>query len=142
MKPVRVVWLVSLCAALFVEVAVRAQDSLYLGPGTGVSNVLRIGDRRPAAQAGSWQRDRRVADLEYQTTPDGIVVVVRCDTPKCVTAQGIRVGNTESDVLRRYGAPRAQAKTAEGVYYEYGGIGFEIAGGSVRRIYAFPMERK
>ena len=142
MRPIRATLLVLLCAAMFVESVAWGEDGIYLAPGTGVPNVLQIGERRKAAQPGAWQTDPRAAGVEYQTTPEGVVVVVRCKTRQCVTAQAIRVGSPEADVVRRYGAPHSQTKTADGVYYEYSGVGFEIAGGAVLRIYAFPMMRR
>jgi len=118
----------------------QSANGTYLAPGIGVSGALRIGERREPVDG--WQRDARLRGLEYRTTRDGIVVVVRCDARSCVTSQAIRVGSTESDVLRRFGAPRSQTRTADGAYFEYVGIGFEIVRGVVQRIYAFPIARK
>lgn len=117
---------------------VKAGDGVYLVPGSGVANVLRIGDRRPPVAGEEWRAER---GLEYRTTGDGFVVLIRCSAPQCVTGQGIRVGSAVSEVWRRYGAPRMETRTEAGVYYEYAGVGFEIASGSVRGIYIFPRAR-
>jgi hypothetical protein len=133
--------LMLLLAAIPLPAGAQASIGTYLAPGIGVSGALRIGERRPPVSG--WQPDTRFRELEYRTTPDGVVVVVRCSARSCMTAHAVRVGSSESDVLRRYGAPRSQARTADGgVYFEYVGVGFEIAKGAVRSIYAFPIARK
>lgn len=136
----RLLGLLLLLGAIPLPAQAQSGNGTYLAPGIGVSGALRIGERRDPVD--SWQRDARLQGLEYRTTRDGIVVVVRCDARSCVTAQAIRVGSAESDVLRRFGAPRSQTRTADGAYFEYTGIGFEIVKGVVQRIYAFPIARK
>ncbi len=136
MKRHAALWLGWLLAGVLLPGAARAAaDGVYLVPGSGVANVLRIGDRRPPAPGDGWRTER---GLEYRTTGDGLVVLIRCGGPQCVTGQGIRVGSTVSEVLRRYGAPRRETRTQAGVYHEYAGVGFETDGGNVRSIYIFP----
>lgn len=131
-------WTVLLFIGLSPAGLAKAGDGVYLVPGSGVANALRIGDRRPPAPDDGWRAER---ELEYRTTSDGLVVLIRCGAPQCWTGQGVRVGSAQSEVLRRYGAPRMETRTRVGMYYEYAGVGFEIADGSVRAIYVFPRAR-
>lgn len=132
-------WTVLLLMGLLPPGVAQAGDGVYLVPGSGVANALRIGDRRPVVPGDGWRAER---ELEYRTTKEGMVVLIRCGVPQCVTGQGIRVGSAISEVLRRYGAPRTETRTQAGVYYEYAGVGFEIADGSVRSVYIFPRAAK
>ena len=133
-------WVALLLIDFFPLGLAKASDGVYLVPGSDVANALRIGDRRPVVLNDEWRAEH---ELEYRTTKEGIVVLIRCNAPQCITGQGIRVGSAVSEMWQRYGALRMETRTKAGVYYEreYAGIGFEIARGSIRSIYIFPHTR-
>lgn len=108
------------------------QEPIYLVPGQGVIGEVLIGDLRSAQD--DWREAKR--GLEYRTNSEGRVIAIRCRHADCVTDQGLRVRMPESEVIRRYGAPRRDIQTREGGrYYEYPGVGFELLQGGVTAIY-------
>ena len=116
-----------------------AGETIYLVSGQGIKGGLQIG---AAGQVKDrWNevpfRNKEDKDLTYRTNEARQVVAIRCRKPDCVTDQGIRIGMSEKKVLRRYGAPRKESLTSNGVYYEYLGIGFEIENAAVAVIYVY-----
>jgi hypothetical protein len=117
-----------------------AGEVIYLVPGQGIKGGLQIGsagqvkDRWNEVRLLNRKEDK---DLTYRTNAAREIVAIQCRTSDCVTDQGIRVGMSEKNVLRRYGAPRNETSTNNGVYYEYLGIGFEVVNGTVVAIYIY-----
>jgi hypothetical protein len=120
--------------------AAMAGEVIYLVPGQGIKGGLQIGDAGQVKD--DWkevriQNKKQDKDLLYRTNSAQQVVAIQCRKPECVTDQGIRVGMSERNVVRRYGSPRTESPTNNGVYYEYLGIGFEIVKGAVAGIYVY-----
>jgi hypothetical protein len=119
---------------------VMAGEVIYLVPGQGIKGGLQIGD--PGLVKDRWNEVRlpnkkEDKELTYRTNSARQVIAIQCRKPECVTDQGIRVGMSEKNVLRRYGAPRKENLTNEGVYYEYLGLGFEVVNATVVAIYVY-----
>jgi hypothetical protein len=113
---------------------------IYLVPGQGIKGGLQIGDAGEVKDRWNEVRlpkQKESKDLTYRTNTARQVVAIQCSKPECVTDQGIRVGMSETNVLRRYGAPRKETPTNTGVYYEYLGIGFEVVNATVVAIYIY-----
>lgn len=137
----RFCWIAVLTTALGVAApAALAGEVIYLVPGLGIKGALQIGDvgqvkdRWNEVRIQNMKEDK---DLTYRTNTARQVVAIQCRKPECVTDQGIRVGMSEKNVVRRYGAPRNESQTNDGVYYEYPGIGFEVVNGAVAAIYIY-----
>ena len=112
--------------------------AVYLIPGLGVKEGPQIGRPYVAPTTGG-AKDK---GLEIKRSANGLVVFIRCHTDECITDRGIQVKMSETEVLRRYGAPRAEAQTAAGYFLEYAGIGFEVGSGQVTAISVFPTARR
>jgi hypothetical protein len=120
--------------------AALAGDVIYLVPGLGIKGGLQIGDAGEVKDRWNEVRlpnKKEDKGLMYRTNSARQVIAIQCRKPECVTDQGIRVGMSESNVLRRYGAPRKESPTSAGMYYEYLGIGFEVVNGTVAAIYIY-----
>ena len=74
--------------------------------------------------------------LVKKDTVNGISVA----SPLFVTSDGLHVGSTRADVLKKYGAP--QSLRQEEVVYPEHGIGFTYAGERVIRVYVFDKEAR
>jgi hypothetical protein len=138
MRPIG--WAGVLTVMLGMAALVVAGEVIYLVPGQGIKGGLQIGDagqvkdRWNEVRLPSKKEDK---ELTYRTNTARQVVAIQCSKPECVTDQGIRVGMSEKNVLRRYGAPRKETPTNTGVYYEYLGIGFEVVNATVVAIYIY-----
>jgi hypothetical protein len=119
---------------------VMAGEVIYLVPGQGIKGGLQIGDAGQIKDRWNEVRlpkQKESKELTYRTNTARQVVAIQCSKPECVTDQGIRVGMSETNVLRRYGAPRKETPTNTGIYYEYLGIGFEVVNATVVTIYIY-----
>jgi hypothetical protein len=137
----RLYWIGVLTAALGMAApGAMAGEVIYLVPGLGIKGGLQIGDAGQVKDRWNEVRIQNLKedkDLTYRTNTARQVVAIQCRKSACVTDQGIRVGMSEKQVLRRYGAPRNESNTNDGVYYEYPGIGFEIVNRTVVGIYVY-----
>ena len=122
-----------------VAFATAAQDPIVLIAGVGIRGGLQIGDRSGVADGWNEIRiqNKEDKDLVYRTNAERRVIAIRCRKNACVTDMGVRVGMGEKDVLRRYGAPRKDRRTSQGVYFEYPGVGFDVVNGTVASIYVY-----
>lgn len=113
----------------------------YLVQGRGVEYRLEIGGPAPKGAQPAGDGWYRTAELEFRTASgalSGPVVLIRCRDPSCLTDRGVLVGDSESDVLRRYGGPQERSSSEQGALMRYNGVGFLVEAGRVRAIYILP----
>lgn len=120
--------------------ALAGTPGIYLVQGQGAEGSVVLGQTRDAKAAQTdregWYPVAGQDGLAYRLGGDGRVAILRCQVAACITDRGVRVGDSESVVIRRYGAPLADAG-ATGLL-RYPGIGFLVRDGRVSVIYILP----
>lgn len=122
--------------------AAAQSQSRYLVPGVGIKGEIEIGQEdtmgvgEGIGNDSSWMDYK--AGLKYKADASGIIVLIKCENSNYATDENILVGSPESDVLRRYGAPRKENSSGKDVLYRYPGIAFTIQDRQVKSIYIFP----
>jgi len=111
-------------------------EAQYLIPGVGVEGFIVIGEHRPQADPNKW--NSAVPGLDYRVDQNRQVVLIRCRDPRYVTDRNVRIGSSETDLIRGYGATREKEPIPQGMLHGYLGISFAVRNGTVLAIYIFP----
>jgi len=126
---------------------------VYLEPGIGAA-PLQLGREQPPKNArGEKPKDKddwwkREDHVEYKVDPGSKrVVLIRCKHPNCVTIRSLRVGQPDTVLWSRLGAPRTTRPAKNGEFLEYDGVAFHIKENNnkakeIAAIYILPREQR
>jgi len=116
---------------------------VYLEPGIGISPLQlgRLPPRERVTNVDGWQQ--RQDGVQYTVDKNsGVVILIRCTMPQCVTIRSLRVGQSDTELWRRLGAPLKTRDTADGKFFEYDGIGFLVRDTRITAIFVLPRLRR